>query len=116
MAVPTVLLKSRSLAACLLALAVWAVAPVAGGAPLDVVLVPELSLGVLAEVVSGALSPAPDGPHEHLITCRVPRFELTVSEPMPVNLDGETMQGETFHFDVLKAHVPFCLPPAAPLC
>lgn len=82
---------------------------------LDLVLVPDVSLGVLADVVSGTLGAPPEGPYEHLVTCQAPRLDLTVAEPMPVNLDGETMEGETFHVDVLNAHVPFCLPPTAPL-
>lgn len=82
---------------------------------LDVVLIPELSLGVLADVIGGALNPSPDGLYEHLVTCRVPWFELTVSESMPVNLDGETIRDDVFRFDVLRGHALFCLPPTAPL-
>ena len=51
----------------------------------------------------------------HVVYRRMPWLKIESNEPLQVNLDGEPVHDDAFHFQTLPRHIPFHLPPTAPL-
>jgi diacylglycerol kinase family enzyme len=52
---------------------------------------------------------------EHIIYRQVPWLNLASRETIYLNLDGESIKGKNFRFQVHARRLPFCLPEHSPV-
>ena len=81
---------------------------------LDLMVIPESREGLLPLLTEFSRMGDPDR-LEHIICVQVPRLTLESRETIHLNLDGETVAGTDFHFEVQPRRLPFCLPRNSPL-
>jgi lipid kinase YegS len=82
---------------------------------LDVTVMPSMGFVDLLDVLGDLLIKGTHAEHEQVVQFRVPRLDIHAQKPLHLNLDGEPLQGRTFHFRVLPRRLRFYLPPSTPL-
>lgn len=80
----------------------------------DLMIIPESEEGLLPLLVEFSQMDDPDR-LEHIICVQVPSLNLECRETIYLNLDGETVSGKKFRFDVQPQLLPLCLPRNSPV-
>jgi lipid kinase YegS len=81
---------------------------------LDVVIIPDMPRARLLTLL-GDLRRGTHLDDPRVIYLQVPWLKIEASEPLQINLDGEPVHGDAYDFQRLLRHIPFYLPPTAPL-
>ncbi len=77
---------------------------------LDVTMIPELPTEELLEIAGWLLTGGDVSDWESIVAVQLPWVELSVADPVQINLDGEPTQGTRFRMEILpetlKVHLP----------
>ena len=81
---------------------------------LDLIIIPASGDGLIQLILEYSRVNHPDDA-EHIIFRQVPWLKIESDETIHLNLDGEPVKGNNFHFKVHKQRLPFCLPKNSPI-
>jgi lipid kinase YegS len=82
---------------------------------LDLVIVPDVPYDQALALLRELLAPPPHVNYQSVIYRQVPWVEISASDGLSMNFDGEPVHAEAFRFDVVPQAVPCYLPAGAPL-
>lgn len=90
----------------------WRVCPAAkiNDGLLDVVIVPSMPLNEMARCARELNQAAQPGDYGDIIYRQVNYLSTSFDDPIPLNLDGEPLDGDTFEFSITAGALPFLVP------
>ncbi|HVU88867.1 MAG TPA: lipid kinase YegS [Pirellulales bacterium] len=82
---------------------------------LDLMIVPDVPYDQALDLLRELLSPPPHTNYQSVIYRQVPWVEISSTAGLAMNLDGEPLQAENFHFEMAPQAISCYLPADAPL-